>query len=88
MILKNFYSFVLLTLSYVLLNAQTPFVTKWDTNANNDGSKQLNIRLRGDYLYYYVSETDNNIEGSGTGTGNLVLDLPEVDKYLVFIIIP
>lgn len=86
MILKNFYSFVLLTLSYVLLNAQTPFVTKWDTNANNDGSKQLNIGLRGDYLYYYVSETDNNIEGSGTGTGNLVLDLPEVDKYLVFII--
>lgn len=84
--LKNFYIFVMLTLGYLLLNAQTPFVTKWDTNANNDGSKQLNIGLRGDYLYYYVSETDNNIEGSGIGTGNLVLDLPETDKYLVFII--
>ena len=83
---KKIYLFLMITLGYIFLNAQTPFVTKWDTNANNDGSKQLNIGLRGDYLYYYVSETDNNIEGNGLSSGTLTLDLPQIDKYLVFII--
>lgn len=67
----------------IILFSQRPFITKWNTNANNDDSKQLAIGLIGDYNYSFFNFQDSAINGNGNGSGTLILNLPIKGIYII-----
>ncbi|WP_447951798.1 BspA family leucine-rich repeat surface protein [Chryseobacterium koreense] len=76
------FSFLFMTM--VWINAQ--IITKWNTNANNDNSREITIPTVGDYTYTYVKADNASVKGSGSGTtGNKVITFPSAGEYLVTI---
>ncbi|MGC4129590.1 MAG: BspA family leucine-rich repeat surface protein [Bergeyella sp.] len=70
-----------------LINAQSPVITKWNTNINNDNSKEINIYITGSsYTYTYVKADDPSVTGSGNGNdGMTTITFPQVGEYVVSI---
>ncbi|MNK65085.1 hypothetical protein D3C87_843710 [compost metagenome] len=86
--MKKTILFGLLLIFAILLKAESPIITKWNTNINNDGSTQIMIPVFGSYNYTYTKVGDASIMGNGNG-GSLgtftskIITFPSVGEYIV-----
>lgn len=67
----------------IIVNAQNPIITKWNTNILNDDSKEIKIFALGAFNYNYQSTTNSSIKGSGSGLNNTTIVMPEAGIYVV-----
>lgn len=68
------------------IKGQNPIITKWNTNTNNDNSKQIKIPTIGSFTYTYQGITNPALTGNGIGNNGLtVIDFPQVGEYKVVI---
>lgn len=63
------FSILLVFLSFSFIFSQSPFITIWDTNINNDNSRQIRFFAKGHCSYSYVKLDDLSINGSGYFNG-------------------
>lgn len=81
------FSILLVFLSFSFIFSQSPFITIWDTNINNDNSRQIRFFAKGHCSYSYVNINDLSINGSGYFYGEYdndiltTLVLPQKGKY-------
>lgn len=76
------FSFLFMTMVWV--NAQ--IITKWNTNANYDNSKEIIIASSGSFNYTYVRASNASITGSGTCHSNVnTIQFPSAGEYIVTI---
>lgn len=67
----------------ILCIAQSPIITKWNTNINNDSSKNIEIYTIGAFNYTYQGITNPAVVGSGIGNNgvtNIVFSQPGIYK--------
>ncbi|QBO57452.1 BspA family leucine-rich repeat surface protein [Chryseobacterium salivictor] len=76
------FSFLFMTM--VWIDAQ--IITKWNTNANNDNSKEITIASKGSFNYTYVKANNASVTGSGTCHSSVnIIQLPSIGEYIVTI---
>ena len=81
----------LMMIAYATLMNATPIITKWNTNIENDGSKEIRIPTVGAYTYTYVKVDDAMVTGSGSGGSNgsnvttTTITFPQIGEYIVTI---
>lgn len=67
----------------IIVNAQNPIITKWNTNILNDNSKEIKIFALGAFSYTYQNTANASITGSGSGLNNTTVVMPQAGIYTV-----
>jgi len=84
---KSLLLIILLFSSFSVLSAQLSFATVWNTNINNDNSKQIKFLTQGSFQYFYVDMTNSNtsqiFQNNG---GDVVIDFPKSGLYKLHIV--
>ncbi|RZJ79245.1 MAG: BspA family leucine-rich repeat surface protein, partial [Chryseobacterium sp.] len=79
--------FIIFLSSFTSLSGQRPFVTVWNTNINNDNSKQIRFITEGSFLYSYLNVNNSSISGVGQSEGgDITIDFPQSGNYRLSIV--